>query len=276
MPTTGSFSGVLWPPQVVQQIINLLIEGAPFSKTLTRYPTGAHTVAFPTAQPTGWSWLAELAPVPVLNIGDSAYETTVCKIAGIVDISNESITDTAYNVTANLSTVLTDSLSRDLDLGILNGAGAPAPVGVTTIAPVTAGTALLAATAAAKGSIADAGGTATHLAINGTRLAAEDAVLSTAGGLAYPNGFAAAVGLTPVVVPALALADTMVYDSSRVFLVVRNDAMVEATNAFHFNLDAVSIRIKARVSAAVPAPNKAIRKLSSVTLMEANAGSGRK
>lgn len=261
----------MWPPQVVQQIINLLIEGAPFSKSLTRYPTGAHTVAFPTAQPTGWAWLAELAPIPVLTIGDAAYNTTVCKIAGIVDLSNESVSDTSYNVTANLSTVLADSLSRDLDLGIIQGAGAPAPIGVTTIAPVTAGTALLAATAAAKGSIADAGGNATHIAINGTRLAAEDAVLSTAGGLAYPNGFAAAVGLTPVVVPALALAETMVYDSSRVFLVVRNDATVEASRDYHFNLDAVSIRIKARVSAAVPAPQKAIRKLSSVTLMEADA-----
>lgn len=76
----------------------------------------------------------------------------------------------------------------------------------------------------------------------------------------YDSGFAAAIVLTAVVVPAL--STPLVYDKSRCFLAVRNVAMVEMSRDWHFDRDATSIRIKARVTAAIPDPNKAIRKLS--------------
>jgi hypothetical protein len=136
----------------------------------------------------------------------------------------------------------------------------------TTSTPT--GTDLLAQVTAAKGSIGDAGGTPTTLAINATALAVEDAKQGTAG-LMYPNGFAAAMGLTPVVVPALSTA--LVYDKSRCYLAVRNDATVEVSRDWHFDRDATSVRIKARVTAAIPDQNKAIRKLS-VTAQASRSG----
>jgi hypothetical protein len=258
--TTGSFGGVPFPPDVQAQVINLLVGGAPFAASLTRQPTARSSIAWPTAKPTGYAWLNELDPFPVVDLDDDAYVVAIAKIGGIVDVSNESVTDSSINLTNSLSVVLRDSLSRDLDLGLLNGTGPPEPVGVLGVAPGATGANLLAQVTAAKGAIGDEGGTPSALAISATALAAEDARTGTTGELIYPGGFAAAVGLTAVVVPQLATA--LVYDQSRCYLAVRNDAMVEFSRDWHFDRDATSVRIKARVTAAIPDPQKAIRKLS--------------
>jgi len=86
-------------------------------------------------------------------------------------------------------------------------------------------------------------GTPSALAISATALAAEDATTGTAG-LMYPAGFAAAVGLTPVVVPGL--ATPLVLDQSR---------------------------CKARVAAAIPDPAKALRKRVVTGQQQASTGS---
>ena len=258
--TTGGFAGYPFPPQVQAQVINLLISGAPFAASLTRQPTTRSSIAWPTAKPTGFAWLDELSPFPVVDVGDDAYVVAIAKIGGIVDLSNEAVSDNSINLSASVGTVLQDSLSRDLDLGLLNGSGPPEPVGVVGVAPAALGADLLAQVTAAKGSIGDAGGTPTALAISATALAAEDARTGTTGDLIYDSGFAAAMGLVPVVVPAL--AEPLVYDQSRCYLAVRNDVMVEASRDWHFDRDATSIRVKARVTAAIPDPAKAIRKLS--------------
>lgn len=268
--TTGSFAGAPFPPDVQAQVINLLIDSAPFAASLTRQPTDRSSVAWPTASPTGFAWLDELQTFPTVDMGDDAYVVGIAKIGGIVDVSNESITDSSINLSNSLATVLQDSLSRDLDLGILNGGGPPEPIGVIGVAPPALGADLLAQVTAAKGSIGDAGGSPDTLAISATALAAADAAKGTTGELVYSQGFAAAVGLTAVVVPAL--ASPLVYDSARCFLAVRNDAMVEWSRDWHFDRDATSVRVKARVTAAIPAPQKSIRKLSVTSAAQASKG----
>ena len=111
----------------------------------------------------------------------------------------------------------------------------------------------------ARGQIGDAGGGADTIAWSATGLAEADAARDSTGQLVYPNGFAAATGLTRVVVPQL--ATPLVYDKSRCFLVVRNDVAVDMSRDWHFHLDALSLRVKGRFAAAIPDPNKAIRKL---------------
>ena len=105
----------------------------------------------------------------------------MAKIGGIIDLSNESVADSSINLTASLATLLQDSLSRDLDLGLLNGSGPPEPVGVIGVAPPALGADLLGQVTAAKGSIGDAGGTPTTLAISATALADEDAKTGVPG-----------------------------------------------------------------------------------------------
>jgi hypothetical protein len=260
MPVTdGSFDGILTPHQIAQ-LINLLVDQAPFARSLTRVQTDRRSVAWPTAQPTGWSWLAELAPIPEIGLGDDSYIAVLAKIAGIIKLSNEVIEDSEINVTAAVTTMLKDSLARDLDLGLLEGTGAPEPVGVIPNVPAADGTDLLTSVATAVGDIGDAGGTADSLAISGGLLAKENSKTG-ANGLFYPAGFAAATGLKPVVVPDI--ANPLVYDSTRCYLVTNSvDSTVDASADAYFNEDAWALRIKARVAAAIPAPAKTIRKLT--------------
>jgi HK97 family phage major capsid protein len=257
--TSGSFGGVPFPPDVIARVIDLLVTGAPFGASLTRQPTNRGSVAYPTARPTGYAWRAELQPLPVVNLDDDAYVVGVAKIGAVLDLSNESIQDPTFNIGNAVGDLLRDSLSRSLDLGLLNGGGPPEPVGVIGAAAEVTGGDLLAAVAAARGAIADAGGAPTTIALSGTALAEADTERDSNGQLVYPMGFASAAGLSAVVVPEL--ATPLVYDKTRCYLVVRSDVDVEASRDWHFNLDATSIRVKARVAAAIPAPAKSIRKL---------------
>jgi HK97 family phage major capsid protein len=257
--SSRGFQGVLVPPEVQARIINLLIENAAFADSLTRVPTATGSVAFPVAAPSGAAWIAELAQIPLMSLNDRADVVAVAKLAGLLDISNEMMNDATINVTAAFTTLLTDSLSRQLDDGLLHGGGPPEPAGVVAVAPAVTGADLLDAVLAARGSIADAGGVPNILAASGADLAAADGARDSTGALTFPNGFAAVTGLTHVTVPAL--TPPLVYDSSRLYLVVRNDAMVEASQDYRFEFDATTFRVKARMACACPDPNKAIRKL---------------
>ena len=258
--TTGSFAGVPFPADVQARIINLLIDSAPLAASLTRQPTNRSTVAWPTASPSNAAWLGELQPFPEANLGDDAYVVGVAKLGQVLDLSNESWSDSQINLTSELATLLRDSLSRDLDLGLLNGSGPPEPVGIIGVAAEAAGADLLEAVTVGRGQIGDQGGSPDTLAWSATGLAQADASRDDNGQLVYPGGFAAALGLTAVVVPQL--ATPLLYDKSRCFLVVRNDVAVDVSTDWHFHLDATSMRIKGRFAAAIPDPNKAIRKLA--------------
>ncbi len=258
--TTGSFAGIPFGPDVQARILSLLVDSAPFANSLTRQPTTRKSVAWPVAAPVGWAWLRELGPFPEVGLFDDSVIVAVAKIGGIVKLSNESISDGQFNITASLTQILRDSLSRDLDLGLLNGGGPPEPDGVVPAAPEVEADDLLTGIAEAVGQIGDAGGQASTLAISGTALAAENARTGP-NGLFYPNGIGAAVGLAPVVVPRL--ATPLVYDRTRAYLVVNGPESEVALSAdAYFNEDAIGMRLKARVAAGIPVPAKTIRKIT--------------
>ena len=83
-------------------------------------------MAFPTVGPTGFAWLEELQEVPSLLLNDKALIVAVAKIAGLLPVSSEMQSDAAVNITTWVQGALADSLSRDLDLGLLRGTGTPA------------------------------------------------------------------------------------------------------------------------------------------------------
>ena len=93
-PITGeSFAGVPFPADVQRRIINLLIDSAPFAASLTRQPTNRSSVAWPTAKPSNAAWLAEMQPFPEANMDDDAYVVGVAKLGQVLDMSNESVSD---------------------------------------------------------------------------------------------------------------------------------------------------------------------------------------
>ena len=195
-----------------------------------------------------------------MSLNDRAEIVAVAKLAGLLDVSNEMISDASINVSAQFTTLLRDSLSKQLDDGLLFGSGPPEPKGVVATADEVPGADLLEAVLAARGSIADAGGTATTLAASGAVLAAADGARDGQGALMFPNGFDAVTGLTRVTVPQLPVP--LVYDRTRLYLVLRDDSSVEMSRDFRFEFDATTFRVRARMACACPDPNKGLRQLA--------------
>ena len=254
---TGSFGGVLTPAQV-WALLNALIEGAPFSASLTRAETATGTLAFPTVAPSGFSWLEQLQEVPELTPGDTALIVSVAKIAGLLPVSSEMQSDAAVNITTWVQGALADSLSRDLDLGILGGAGAPAPTGVLGQADEVAGNTLTEATGNAIAEIGEAGGRTSTIAMSPTVYAAELTREDDLGHLVHPDGLPDFLGLRIVQFPGL--ASPLVYDAARCFLVLGQDSTVTVHDDPRH--DAMLLLVKARANVGIPVKGKAIRALA--------------
>ena len=257
--TTGSFNGVLTPAQVAD-LLNALIGGAPFADSLTRADTSTGKLAFPTVAPSGFAWLEELQEVPRLVLDDKALIVAVRKVMGTVPISNEQIADSTERASSWARDAIVDSLSRDMDLGLLNGRGAAQaePDGIIAQAAEAAGASLVAATGAAIAAIGEAGGAADTIAMSPTAYAAELTRSDDLGHLVHPDGLPDFLGLSIVQVPAIGSA--LVYDARRIFLVLGSESDVTLHDDYQH--DAVAMNVKARVNVAAPVAGKSIRKLA--------------
>jgi len=258
--TTASFQQILAPPQVAL-MVNLLVGGSPFANSLTRYPTISVEVAFPTASPDKPAWTPEATALPQIGLNDAADIVAVKKLGEILKLSNESITDTAVNLTTQIGNLLKDAAGPELDRGLLYGSLAAEPKGVVPAAAAADGTALDIAITTAIGQIGDAGGTPDTLAAKPSLLAKWRNLRDTQQRMLYPDGIGAAFGLTEVAVPSL--TDTLVYDSTRLYLIVRTaDFEVAMSQEFYFDSDSVALRVRGRFAAGMPAPAKTARKVT--------------
>jgi HK97 family phage major capsid protein len=253
---TRSFDGTLTPAQV-WALLNALIEGAPFAASLTRAETATGKMAFPTVAPSGYSWLEELEEVPRLVLNDKAVIVAVAKIIGALPVSSEMFADAAVNITAWVGTALADSLSRDLDLGLLNGSGKPEPDGIIAQADEVSGATLIAAAGAGIAAIGEAGGTADTIAMSPTMYAAELTARDADGRLIRPDGLPDLLGLEIVQVPAL--DPPLLYDARRCYLVMGQDSTVTPHDDWQH--DAMVLLVKGRANVGVPVAHKSIRKL---------------
>ena len=253
---TGSFAGTLTPAQV-WALLNALVEGSPFASSLTRANTSTGKMAFPTVGPTGFAWLEELQEVPSLLLNDKALIVSVAKVVGLLPVSSEMQSDAAVNITTWVTGALADSLSRDLDLGLLRGTGSPQPDGIIAQADEVTGPTLIAAAGAAIAAIGEAGGTTSTIAMSPTVYAAELTATDADGRLVHPDGLTDLIGLDIVQVPGL--DPPLVYDAGRCYLVLGQDSNVTLHDDPHH--DALLLLVKARANVGVPVKDKAIRKL---------------
>jgi HK97 family phage major capsid protein len=258
--TRSGFAGTLTPAQV-HQVLNDLITGAPFAASLTRATTATGTLSFPVVGPTGFAWLRELEQVPSVVLNDRAVIVTVCKIIGALPVSSEMRSDASVNITTWISDALRDSLSRDLDLGILRGSGVPEPDGVIDQAEEVSGPTLIDAVGAGIAAIGEKGGTANTVALSPTAYAAELTSRDGEGRLMHPNGLPDLLGLR--IVQVADLDQPLLYDGGdrgRCFLVLGQDSSVTLHDDWQH--DAVQVLVKARVNVGVPVAAKSIRKLA--------------
>lgn len=254
--TTTSFAGVLTPAQV-HELLVALIEGAPFAASLTRATTSTGKLAFPTVAPSGFAWLQQLQAVPRLVLDDKALIVATKKVMGGLPVSSEMTADATVNVTAWINTALTDSLSRDMDLGLLNGTGGVQPEGIIDQAEAVTGPTLIAAAGAGIAAIGEAGGVSNTIALSPTAYAAELTSTDDQGRLMHPDGLPDLLGLSIVQVPGL--ADPLLYDARRCYLVLGHDSAVTLHDDWEH--DATILNVSARVNVGVPVARKSIRVL---------------
>lgn len=259
---SADFDGILTPPETAAQVVNAILGGAPFARSLSSRPTSSHALAFPIAGPTGMDWVAEGQPLPAVNLNGDSYLVVPMKLAGVWGVSNEALGDSRINLGDALGQVVADAAGPNLDDGLLHGAAAPDPIGVIGIAPPTTGGSMWDAALVAQGEIGDAGGTADTIAMKPSVLAAEAGVLDGQGRPLYPQGITTFAGLRPVGVPMLAATEALVYDSTRVLLVVRSDFSVESSGDAGFTSDLTLFRVRGRFGVAVPVATKSIRSLT--------------
>lgn len=258
------FDGVTCPPEVQALVVNQLLGGAPFARSLNPLVTGASAVAWPQASPTGGNWVAEGQPLPKVDLAPEALTVFVRKLAGTFSCSNEQLSDSTFSMADALGQVIADSLGPVLDSGVLSGDGvAPNPAGVLGAAPTVPDAGLWPGVFAAQGEIGDAGGTATAVALKPSTLAAEAARTDAQGRPLYPDGLTTMGGLQLVACPMLSATEALVYDGVSMRLIVRNDFAFEASPYPEFTSDVTTARVKGRFSVSWPSgPAKSMRKFN--------------
>ena len=266
--STGSFRGTPFPPDVLEQIWVTILTGAPFSQAITPLPTDSGSVAFPKAAPTGAAWVKELDPLPAVNLNDDADIVAACKLAGLVNLSNESLDDASIPIGTLVGNAIRDSMGPTLDEGLLHGDGTPPnPAGIVAKASdAPAGGDFRSAVIAAYGAAVGAGAMPTSVVAfaHPTAVAEEWARTDTVGQPLHgdsPSGdLTIGPGIRVVEVPKLGVAEVLVADVSSVFLIQREDFTVEMSADYGFATDSTALRVKARVNVNCPTPAKSLWK----------------
>ncbi|MBI4935707.1 MAG: phage major capsid protein [Actinobacteria bacterium] len=260
----ASFDGITVPDEVRDSILSTLVGGAPFGRSLPVLRTVRGTIAFPIAAPSGQGWVAENQPLPTVTLNDDSYVIGVAKIAGLIAMSNESMTDSVLDQEAAVGAVLKDTLSADLDDGLLNGTGiAPIPAGVIGRATSTTGTFtdMRSGVIASIGELIDAGADPSAIKVyaNGLTVAPELAREGTAGPIYTKGVDGLPYGAQIVPAQKMGAAEVLVVDTTRCWLVTHDDFEVAVSGEAGFANDQTLLRIKGRFNVATPVPGKALR-----------------
>lgn len=258
-----SFNGAAFPDDVADFIASAIIGGSPFASTLTRRPSRGN-LAIPTINGvSGQGWVAEGADLPDISLDTGSEIVSVKKLGGIVGLTNESIEDTTLNLTEEVSRVVRDAFSGDLDSGLINGDGTlNTPSGVLSRAAEVSGPTLTGAIGTAMAQMGEAGGTPTHVAMSPTDAVEEATRTDTAGRPLYEGGqLPDLFGLTVVRVPGL--EQSLVYDAGSTYLVVARDFAVRASGDYApaFKADKTALRVTGRFGVGIPTLGKSVRKV---------------
>jgi len=262
----GPITQALWPsafPPDVRPVVSAIVGGSPFARSLTPLPTARTGVSFPLVDDVSEpSWGKELDLIPVLDLEGGEYDVAVSRLSGSILISQESIDDTDYPITAQVEQVIRDKFSNRLERDFIGGAGPhPTPTGILAVASEVAGADLELAAAAAKGEIGTAGGEADSIAMSPTLIAGLESARDTLGRSLYPDAGTTFAGLATV--RSVASTQAIVYDSTRLWIVISRDFSSELSRETSeaWNRFAQSLRIVGRFALAAPMPAKSVRKL---------------
>lgn len=262
----SSFAGNVFPKDVVQQVLALGLEGAPVFTSLTQRTTSRGSVAFPTGDPSGFGWVAELGEIPSVIPGADSAVAVLTKIAGLLLISNESIADADLPLQSEVGRLIAGSMAatadRDLLYGTVESDGPAGPAGAFDALEVAVGDNLRAAVVDACSGIMSHGGTPTTVLLSpnlwGDEMTRREATPTAVGPLFQDLGLP---GLEVKVAATLESTDALVLDKTGCFALIASDYSIEASGetAEAWSHDGVSLRIKARLALAIPTPARSAR-----------------
>lgn len=259
--TLGGFASVLRPEQVQALLVIPALEGSVIGRMATRLSITSASTRIPIvlADPSA-SWVNEGAEIAPSDAILSELDVTPSKVAALSIVSNELAADSSPSAVNIVGAGLARDIARKLDQACFAGMAAPAPAGLSTLAGVS----VIAAPAAwqnfdpfvqALGAVESVGATITSWCMSES-----DAVLlstvKTATGSNLPLLAADSTsptgrtisGRSVFVSPYVPAGTVWGLDGSRTFLVVREDATVEADSSVFFTSDRHALRGIMRVA----------------------------
>ena len=171
------------------------------------------------------------------------------------------IGDSVVPISSMLATAVQDSMSAELDEGLLHGNGTPPnPNGVLAAAPAAAaGDNLRTAVITVWGELVGAGTDPAY--VPPTLAASELAAVDLQDRPVHDDGAALMLGPGIPMLPVAQLGadEALVADVTRVFLVIREDFRVDVSADAGFVTDSAMVRIRGRFNIAAPTPSKSMR-----------------
>lgn len=269
--TRSSFGAAPFPPEVIAFLMDAALTGAPLVNSLKHQPTSRQAVAFPIAGPTGSDWVAEGAPIPAVDMHDDVEIVSTVKLAGILEVSNESVDDSEFDLADALGQSMARAFGPQLDTGALYGVGGVQPEGLWAKASAgPEGDSYREAIIRAWGDLIDAGAPPASIAVfsKGSEVAAEWGQTALGSGVPMHGDqqtdtpLYIGPGIRVVPTPTMAVGNILAVDTSSTYYIVRQDTTIEGSGHYAWATDGWSIRVKARVGIGCPIPAKSLRKVT--------------
>lgn len=272
MLTTLNGSPLLLPEEVGPLLIEPVYDASVAVQVSTAVQTAApsYRVPFVSADPVA-QWVAEGDEISPSDATLNEIHVIPSKIAGLSVISSELAMDTSPMAAEAIGSGLARDIARRIDQAYFGALPAPAQSGLGALSGIQ--TYVNAAAYSNLDSLANAISKVQTVFANVDHfIAAPDVALqlatikSLSGGAQPVLGMDATsatsrtiLGVPMTVSPYVAAGTLWALDSSRVFVVVREDATVEADGSPFFTSDRVAVRAVMRVGFAFPQPNAIVK-----------------
>lgn len=257
--TTSTGAGGLLPADYADLLVQPALDASIFAQVATIVRTSSHDFHIPlvVADPTA-AWVAEGSEIPPSDPSLAELVVTPAKVAGLTVTSREMADDSDPAAAQVVGDGLARDIARRIDQAMFAGLTAPAPAGLTTLTGiqsyVNAGAfANLDFAAEAQAKAEAVGATITAFVTSPATALALAKVKQATGSNAPLLGAdpttptSRVVQGVPLYVSQYVAANTLWgIDGSRTWLVVRDDATVEADRSVFFTSDRVAIKATMR------------------------------
>ncbi len=270
--TTTAGTGGLLPDTYGPLVVQPALDASVFAQVATIAMTGSTEYRIPivAADPTA-AWVAEGAEITPSDPTLQELVVTPAKVAGLTIISRELANDSNPAAAQVVGDGLARDIARRIDQAAFAGLASPAPAGLSTLSGVqtyvnASAFANLDFAAEAISKAETVGATINHF-VTSPATALALAKVRTETGSNRPllgENATSATGRTilgvPLLVSQFVAANTLwAIDSSRVWLVVREDTTVEADRSVFFTSDRVAVKAVMRAAFGFVHPQSVIK-----------------